>query len=155
MANSHAWIGTASIVVPNVVANSAYAANDALGSAFEVVSVGGYRGGAVYSINMFDRGTASPNLRLHMFAGSASGSVNGATFEVADADESKYIGYVNISTWVSAGTAKKVANVTNPGQGIVSISGTRSIWGQFEAVAGFTPGNTANPFKLNMLTIMD
>ena len=153
MGNS--WIGFSSITVPGVTHNSAYNAYDAVGSAFEVELVGGSNGGLLANAALFDRGTANPEVRIHMFATGVSGSVNGVPFEVADADERYYLGYMDAGTWVSAGSAKTVTHISASQRGLYSVSAARSVHMQMQALANFTAGNTANPYRLNMLTVMD
>ena len=153
---AHGWVGFSSLNIPDVISASAYSANDAVGSAFEVTTVAGARGGVLYNGTLVEYGVSRPSLRLHLFSTAFSGSVNGAPWALAWVDVSAYLGYIDINSWVSAGAGKSVADMGAPMKGMYTPLGSRSIHGQLQAVANFTGASgDVSSYRLNTHTIMD
>lgn len=142
--------------IPGVATNSAYVALDAFGSSFKIPELCGREGGVITDLQIFDLSTANASLRLHLFAASASGSVNGVPFAIAAVDRWHYLGHINVDTtqWVTAAATENMVDVTGINKGIWSPSGNRSVYGQWQIVSGRT-NNVANPVLFGMTVIPD
>lgn len=150
------WVSALSaVVIPSVTTGSAYSAYDAVGSSFKLPNLCGNRGGIAYTLNLVDRGTANANLDLMLFSSAFTPSTDGATFEIADADEKLFLGSIQFNSWLTGGTAKNYCCVTEPGVAIFAISGNRNIYGQFRTRATPTWGDSANPLMLMGQVVLD
>lgn len=149
------WMNFQSTALGGITTGSAYSAYDAVGGSFTIPGAAGKDGGLVYNATLIDRGTAKPALRMHMFATAFSASPDGVTFQVADVDEPHYLGYVDVaaSDWVTGGTAKQIAHIKNIEAGVYSTSAHRTVYAQLSTTSTPTWGDTANPLRLNTLTV--
>lgn len=149
------WINFQSTAIGGITTGSAYSAYDAVGGSFTIPLAAGGDGGLMYDLMFVDRGTAKPALRMHMFATAFSASPNGATWELADVDEPHYLGYVDVAAgdWVTGGTAKQIANVSGKSKGIYATSAHRTVYAQLSTTSTPTWGDTANPLRLNTITV--
>lgn len=139
---------------------SAYASGDAVGDIFEIREVNGFEGGIINEANLYDRGTASGALRLHLFSKSASGTPNGDTYAIANADQAYHLGYIDYNTtWISANAATLMTHYSGfNGKKvgfISSVDGARSVFGQFQAKGAMTFGATANPLLGTVIVLGD
>ena len=143
-----AYMNKSSAFTPgNVTTGSAYNTLDAVGNSFGITGVAGERGAINRNVTLFDHATGNGNLRLHLFAASFASASDGDQFEIADGDEQHYLGYVDFTTWVSAGTAKTVSQAKASDVDFFTQSGSRIAYGQFEARAAITFGDSANPLR--------
>lgn len=143
-----------SAVLPSGV-TGAYAALDAVGSAFMIPEAAGVLGGVVMTVNVFDGGTANAPLDLHLFSTAFTPAADNAAFAVQRADQPNYLGSVPVTAWNSAGTNMLAACVPSPGVGVYAVSGSRTIYGQFATRSACTFGGTANPLLLTLTVLQD
>lgn len=148
---------SSAVIVPGVSTGSAYAANDAVGSAFEIPVALGEPGGLVAQLNVFDRGTANAPLRLHFFSTAFSAVNNGDPYTIAHADEKHYLGYIDVNAghWVSAGAGLLHGRVIDQNIGLYGTGLSRSVWAQAATPGTPTFGSTANPLSLNLVVLQD
>lgn len=145
------------VVVAGVTTGSAYSAYDAVGSSFTIPLAAGNRGAALYDLTIIDRGTANAALDLMMFSTAFSASPNGATFQIADADEKYFLGSASLGAggWVTAGTAKNAQTISNPGIGIYAEGAARTLYCQLRTPGTPTWGDSANPLMIIPKFIQD
>lgn len=149
------FIHTSAVSAASVTANSAYLAKDAISDRFSIPLAAGHHGALVENAMLIDYGSANGNMRLHLFHSQPSAYVPGVTFALANADDDKYLGYVDFTAWTSAGTSKMVAQTTAAGLGVYAQSGARNVWAVLEARENLTAGNVANPIRVKMTTRQD
>ena len=70
-----------SAIAPSGV-TGAYAAFDAVGTAFQIPEAAGYVGGVIMTVNVFDRGTANAPLDLHLFSTAFTPAADNTPFTV-------------------------------------------------------------------------
>jgi hypothetical protein len=143
-----------SAVMPSGV-TGAYAALDAVGSAFMIPEAAGALGGVIMNVNVFDRSTGSAQLDLHLFSTAFTPAADNAPFAILPADQPNYLGSVPVTAWNSAGTNTLLACVQAPGVGIYSQNANRTIYGQFAARSACTFGGTAFPLLMTMMVLQD
>lgn len=143
-------------VASNVITGSAYASADAIGNPFAIEYAAGAFGAWLGTVKVFDYASAGTGLRLHLYNNEPSAiNPSGTPFAIADTDDAKYLGFVDVTTWVSAGAAKRYAVVTEPGIALHAQSGARHVWGQWQARDTFIFGDHANPLHVYMATLQD
>lgn len=145
------------VVVPGIVTGSAYDANQAVGSAFQIPLAAGEAGGALYTVQLLDKATANGDLRLMLFSGPFTASPVGSAWTLQDGDMSRFLGSVGISGdhYVSAGTARSVATVPAPGIGVYSESGRRSLYGQLVNVTSGLQHGVLSAYALSVTVFGD
>ena len=143
-------------VVPSVVTASAYASGDVIGNPFSIQYAAGGKGGWIGNVTMYDYASGGQNIRLHLFNSEPSAyNPTGTPFSIDNGDDDKYLGSVDVTGWISAGAAKRVAVVNNPGVAIYARSGARHVWCVPQALASTTFGATASALRVFMTTIQD
>lgn len=143
---------------PIMTTGSAYSAQDAVGSAFELPLSVGVDGGLLGQLNVLDFGTSNAALLAHFYSTSPrSAAADGDTWTLHLVDLPYYIGAVSIGTadWVTAGTARNRAQISNQNIGLQGLSGSRSVWVQFQTPSVFTANSTANPLFVNAVVLQD
>lgn len=144
--------------IPAVSTASGYLPNAAFGSAFQLTLVCGVDGALLSQLCVQDRGTAGPALRVHFFSTAVTPTTDGSPFTIQDADFTRYLGYVNVGTadYVSAGTARLVAQAATQNIGLYSRNGDRSVYAQCQYITGNSAmGAVSAPIALNMVTLQD
>jgi hypothetical protein len=136
-----------------VTTASAYSAYDTVGSAFEVPLVIGSKDGLITQVSVYDNGTGNGNLAFHFFARPPSAQVDGTTFTIADADRWHHLGVISGSTWVTAGTARNMMQISDQHLILRNFSGNRSVWVNTVALAAVTFGATASAQALSVRTL--
>jgi len=138
-----------------VATASAVEAKDAMSVRFEIPLAIGVNGGRVENAILIDYASANADMRLHLFHSQPSAYVTGATFVLANADDDKYLGFIDFTVWASAGTSKMVAQSTAPGVAVYGTGGTRSVWGVMEARENLTAGAYDDPFRFGFTIEQD
>jgi hypothetical protein len=151
---------TSAVIVPNVATASAFVAYDAVGSSFEMPLAVGAPGGVAYTLNVFNNAptaAGNPNLALALFNTAFTPTTEGTIFTITGADQDKFLGFIEIaaSDWVTAGTDSMHAQIEAPGVGLHSVSGGRSLYGQFQIRDGNRFGATANPLTVTLTNLID
>lgn len=131
-----------------VSTGSSYTAYAAVGVPFKIDEACGQLGSFLGQANIMDWGTGSGPLRLHLYNQSGSGSPNGQPWVLASADVGSYLGYIEIETgdWVSGGGVN-IAVIRDQPLFLHGLSGSRSVYGQFQATSGFSFGNITYPLR--------
>lgn len=150
---------SSAVVVPGVATASAYVAYDAVGSSFEMPLAVGAPGGVAYTLNVFNNAPSSlnPNLALALFNTAFTPTTEGTIFTITGADQGKFLGFIDIpaADWITAGTDIMHAQIAVPGIGLHSMSGGRSLYGQFQIRDANRFGATANPLTVTMTPLLD
>lgn len=143
---------------PVMTTGSAYAAQAAVGAPFALPYAAGVDGGTINALNLLDLGTSNAALFVHFFSTApSSAAADGAAWTLHLVDLPYYCGAiaVNVSDWVSAGTARNIARINNQQIGVQGLSGSRTVWVQLQAPAIFTANSTANPLLMNVVGDQD
>lgn len=138
-----------------ILTGTAYEARDVICSAFKIEYAVGSVGAVPYNTKLIDIASANATMRVHLYAAQPTGKTIGAAWALADVDENYYLGYIDHSTWVSAGASKMIAQTDRPAVGLWSSANGRHVWGEIEMPAGGTFGNSANPLRFGMFTVRD
>lgn len=144
-----------SVQPSGVITASAYSANDAIASAFPVPVEVGNLGGVIPDMNLVilsASGTAQMRAHFYLTQPSALG-LSGNPWQLAPQDITAYLGFEEITGWVSAGPERYVGRVY-PGKGY-AIDGQKQVYCQLQAMGSCGFGNTANPLYVNTLSIGD
>lgn len=138
-----------------VVTGSGYLVRDVLCSAFQIPYAAGVNGAVLFNSRLIDGGSANNTIRLHLYAAQPSAKVIGDPWSLADSDEVNYCGFIDHSTWYSAGTSKMISQITNPGMGVWSSGRQRHIWGELESRFSGAFGDSANPLRYGAFFVRD
>ena len=134
------------------VTASAYSALDAIGLPFAIPNATPNRGALLTNAMMFESGSATAQLRLHLYQYQPSAvPVTGMTNVVTQA--SGYLGYVDINTWVPAHGSAHVAQNTTQNLALRGDDQSR-VWGQLQWIGGGTTFNAETltlPVQLGLL----
>jgi len=140
-----------------ITAGYAASAMSAIGQPFAIPLVAGSPGGIVYTLNVFDAGTAMMNADLLLFAAPLVATASaGSGLNLVLADWANFLGAIPVTgAWMSAGSGAVRCTVNAPGVAVISSGAQRVIYGQFQARSATTFGNTANPLFLTIVTLPD
>lgn len=146
-----------SAVIPPLV-TGAYAALDAVGSAFEIPYAVGNEGSLIAQAWLMDRTSGLSALRLHLFASAPTPIADNAAFTIPSGTENNYLGWIDFAKadWITAGitggnTAFMNRAITQ-NLALYTPHGNRSIYGQFQAPeAQSLFGNTGLTLRLGLL----
>ena len=144
---------------PVMTTGSAYSAWDNVGAPVELKYAAGVDGGLIGQFNVLDLGTSNAALLFHFYSTAPSfvTGADGDTWTLHLADLPYYCGSIAVSAtdWVSAGTARNRAQITNQNIAIQGLNGSRSVWVQPQTPAIFTANSTANPLIFNATVLQD
>ena len=94
----------------------AYSAGSAVGAGFAIPLAAGAPGGIVYTLNVFDGGSAAASLDLLLFAAPFTSANDKAAFGLTTADWGNFLGAIPVTgSWMSAGANALRCTVNNPG----------------------------------------
>lgn len=153
---------SSAVTVP--LASGAYAANDAIGSAFEIPNAIGNEGSLVAQMNVFDRASALSGLRVHFWSRVPPAVADNAAFAIPSGQEAGYLGYIEVEStdWVTAavtgGNTAYMARIIDQNIGLYNNSGNnRSVWATVQAVQGQTFGEAlpGAPLTISLVTLQD
>lgn len=149
---------TSAVRPSGLTTGSAYSAYDAAGSTFEIPYAVGEQGGLLAHAIAYDYSTGNVNMRLHLFSRTPTAQTNGDTWTLAAADRDAYLGCVDFNSWVTAGAAMNMSQVTGIALALQNTpySGTanRSVYGQLSVISG-TFGASANPVFIKIGVVQD
>lgn len=155
-------VASSAVTVPGVT--GAYAALDAIGSAFFIPMAIGDEGALVAQLLLFDRATAMSGMRVNFFNQVPTVIANNDPFTVVSGMEQSYLGKIDVlsTDWVTAGitggNTAMFAQITNQNIGIYNNSGSgRGVWAQLQALQALTFGGLASnsALTLRMVTLQD
>ncbi len=146
------------IAIPGVSTASGYNPNAAVGSAFAMSAACGADGALLAQVVLLDRGTAGASFRQHFYSTAFSANADGSAFTVADVDFVHYLGWVPIGSdqYISAGTARLLAQSPSTNIGLYSHQESRAVWSQLQYVSGNSAmGAIATPLWINGVNLQD
>lgn len=148
---------TSAVIVPGVT--GAYAALDAVGSAFAIPLAVGQEGGLVAQAWMMDRASGRSALRMHLYASPPTPIADNAPWTLVSGAEDNYLGWIDFAKadWITAGITGGNTAFMNRAMtqnlAIYAPTGDRYIYAQFQAPEAQTFGglNSAQTVKLGIL----
>jgi hypothetical protein len=148
---------TSAVSVTNatLVTASGYEIGDSMGWPYEIPYAVGNDGGLLTQSLLYMTASGEPNIRVHFYARSASGVTAGAANAV---DVPYHLGYVDHTSWVSAGAGLVVSQATTPNLSLYNNGpdGKRSVWAVLEARnTAFGFGASATPLRHKIGVLQD
>lgn len=153
-------VASMAVTIPGVT--GAYAALDAVGSAFEIPSAIGAEGAVVSQLLVIDRASGMSGLRFHFYNQVPPVIADNAPWTLPSGQENAWLGSIDVAStdWVTAGitggnTAMK-AEIVNKNIGLYNNSGNnRSVWCQVQALNAMTFGGLNSAQTVRLVSLQD
>lgn len=153
-------VATSAVIIPG--ATGAYAAFDAVGSAFEIPEAIGAGGAIVVQMLVIDRASGMSGLRFHFYNQVPPVIADNAPWTLPSGQENSWLGSIDVAStdWVTAGisggnTAMK-AEITNKNIGLYnSGQANRSVWCQVQALNAMTFGGLNSAQTVRLVNMQD
>lgn len=149
---------TSAVIVPGVT--GAYAALDAVGSAFAIPLAVGMEGSLIAEARIYDRATGASALRMHLFVSPPTVIADNVAFTIPSGQENNHLGWIDFAKadWTTAGISGGNTAIMNRAitQNLALYAPTataREIYAQFQTMEAVTFGglNSAQIVKLGLL----
>lgn len=148
---------TSAVTIPGVT--GAYAALDAVGSAFAVPLAVGQEGALIAQAWIIDRASGASALRMHLFASPPTVIADNAPWCLPSGQENNYLGWIDFAKadWTTAGITGGNTALMNraltQNNAVYAPTSERNIYVQCQAMEAVTYGglNSAQVVKFGML----